>query len=83
MPPMRISYVYWGNNTSYATRRATIDEIEHVLRTPGTRFRRNLRGRAGSHLATGRTAEGRPLTVAFLYRSRQRTAIPINAWEDR
>lgn len=81
MPPMRISQVYWGENTMYATRRATIDEIEHVLLAAGTKFRRNLRHRVATHLATGRTEAGRPLTVAFIYKSRSRMAVPINAWE--
>lgn len=81
MPPMRISFVYWGPNTFYATRRATIEEIEFVLLTPGARFRRNLRGRAATHTATGRTEAGRPLTVAFIYSVEGRTATPINAWD--
>ncbi len=73
MPPMRISSVNWSANTFYSTRRASIEEIEHV--------RRNLRGRAATHVATGRTAAGRMLTVAFIYSADGRTATPINAWD--
>jgi hypothetical protein len=80
---MRLQQVYWGHNTAYATRRATIVEIEEVLLDPSSAFRRNLRGRAATHLVSGRTAAGRRLTVAFIYRSGSRTAIPINAWENR
>jgi len=82
MPPMRIAYVVWGANTAYATRRATIGEIEDVLLTHGAKFRRNLRNRAATHTATGRTEAGRLLTVAFIYQPDGRAAIPINAWED-
>jgi hypothetical protein len=35
------------------------------------------------HLASGRTEAGRRLTFAFIYQSTTRTAIPINAWENR
>jgi hypothetical protein len=80
---MRIEQVWWGRNTPYATRRATIDEIEYVLLTHRSTFRRKMPGRSATHTATGRTRAGRPLTVAFIYRARSRTAIPINAWEDR
>jgi hypothetical protein len=80
---MRLQGVYWGHNTAYATRRATITEIEEVLMDANSAFRRNLRGRAATHLARGRTAAGRRLTVAFFYESASRTAIPINAWENR
>jgi len=83
MPPMRFDHIYWGHNTPYATRRATIAEIEYVLLNPQSAFRRNLRGRAATHVATGRTEGGRRLTVAFIYLSATRTAIPINAWENR
>ena len=83
MPPMRLQHIYWGHNTHYATRRATTTEIEDVLLHPNSTFRRNLRNRAATHMATGRTRSGRRLTVAFIYRSASRTAIPINAWEDR
>jgi hypothetical protein len=79
---MRIKNVIWGRNTAYATRRATPDEIEYVLLTHGSAFRHNIAGRAGTHTASGRTADGRPLTVVFIYRSETRAAIPINAWED-
>jgi hypothetical protein len=77
---MRINMILWGNNTSYATRRATIDEIEDVLMSASSSFRRNLPGRAGTHQASGRTRQNRPLTVIFIYRSADRAAIPINAW---
>ena len=50
---------------------------------PKSAFRRNLRGRAATHLATGRTEAGRRLTVAFIYLSATRTAVPISAWENR
>jgi hypothetical protein len=80
---MRLQHIYWGHNLPYATRRATTTEIEDVLLNPSSSFRRNLRGRAATHLATGRTAMGRRLTVAFIYQQATRTAIAINAWEDR
>jgi hypothetical protein len=67
MPPMHIQSIYWGHNIPYATRRATITEIEDVLLDPASAFRRNLRRRAATHLASGRTAQGRSLTVAFIY----------------
>jgi hypothetical protein len=72
-----------GPQHPYATRRATITEIEDVLLDPKSALRRNLRGRAATHLATGRTEAGRRLTVAFIYLSATRTAVPINAWENR
>ena len=31
MPPFRIAFVHWGNNTFYATRRATQTEIEDIV----------------------------------------------------
>jgi hypothetical protein len=80
---MRISQVIWGRNTAYATRRASVEEIEDVLLAHGSTFRRNLRGRVATHTASGRTANGRALTVAFVYLRRLRAAVPINAWEDR
>jgi hypothetical protein len=80
---MRLQHIYWGHNTPYATRRATTTEIEEVLLDQNTVFRRNLRNRAATHVATGRTSNGRRLTVAFIYQSATRTAIAINAWEDR
>ncbi len=80
---MRLDQIYWGHSTPYATRRATIAEIEDVLLDPRSAFRRNLRGRAATHLATGRTEVGRRLTVAFTYLPATRTAVPINAWENR
>ncbi len=80
---MRFQDIYWGQNTAYATRRATISEIEDGLLDPNSAFRRNLPGRAATHVVSGRTAAGRRLTVAFIYRSTSRVAIPINAWENR
>jgi hypothetical protein len=80
VPPMRISSIIWGNNTEYATRRATIEEIEDVLKSASSSFRRNLPGRAATHTASGRTRDNRPLTVAFIYRGEDRSAIPITAW---
>jgi hypothetical protein len=68
-------------NTYYATRRATVGEIEEVFANHPT-IRGNLRGRAASHLAIGRTDAGRPLTVAFLYRDDLNAAVPITAWEN-
>jgi hypothetical protein len=58
-------------------------EIEDVLTDHRSVFRRNLPGRAATHLADGRTAAGRHLVVAFIYRPATRTAVPINAWEKR
>jgi hypothetical protein len=81
LPGMRISTIYWPS-TTHATRRASVTEIEEVLLSSATTFRRNLPGRAGTHLAVGRTAAGRPLTVAFIYLREQRTAIPVTAWEN-
>ena len=83
MPPMRIRIILWNGNTFYATRRATIEEIEHVLRDHTSDFRRNLPNRRATHVAKGRTAAGRPLVVAFIYRAADRSATPITAWEDR
>ncbi|WP_067502763.1 hypothetical protein [Actinoplanes sp. TFC3] len=83
MPPMVIHRIIWANNTYYATRRASRQEIEEVLLRAGTSFRRNLSGRAATHQATGRTEAGRPLTVVFIYLRVDQAAIPINAWERR
>jgi hypothetical protein len=83
MPPMRIQNVYWSNNVGHATRRATMSEIEEVLLSRSSSFRRNVAGRKATHIAKGRTAAGRPLVVAFIYQADTRTAIPITAWEDR
>jgi hypothetical protein len=57
-------------------------EIEVVLLDASSAFRRNLRGRAATHLARGRTGDGRRITVAFVYHAPTRTAIPINAWSN-
>jgi hypothetical protein len=83
VPPFRIALIEWGSNTLYATRRATQTEIEDVLTDYRSTFRRNLPGRAATHVADGRTSAGRRLVVAFNYRAVTRTAIPINAWEKR
>jgi protein gp37 len=83
LPPMHIRNILWGRNTSYATRRATIDEIEDVLRAANSSFRRNTKGRVATHKAVGRTADGRPLAVLFIYAAETRSATPINAWEER
>jgi hypothetical protein len=83
VPPFRIALITWGNNTPYATRRATQSEIEDVLTDHQSSFRRNLPGRAATHVADGRTSEGRRLVVAFQYVPSTRTVIPINAWEKR
>lgn len=55
-----------GANTTYATKRATVAEIEEVFANRPV-IRTNLRRRAATHLATGTTDAGRPLTVAFIY----------------
>ncbi len=41
MPPVKVLLVQWGANSTYATKRATLAEIEEVF---GNRpvFRRNL-----------------------------------------
>jgi hypothetical protein len=80
MPPVKVLLVEWGTNTTYATRRATVTEIEEVFANRPT-FRSNLRGRAATHLAIGATDAGRPLTVAFIYTAETHTAYPITAWE--
>jgi hypothetical protein len=82
VPPMRIRHIVWGGNAPYATRRATIEEIEEVLLDHRSDFRRNLTGRAATHIAKGRTRDRRPLVVAFIYAPASRSAKPINAWED-
>jgi hypothetical protein len=80
MPPVKVLSVEWGANVTYATKRATVGEIEEVL---GNRpvIRANLRGRVATHLAIGATDEGRRLTVAFVYYAATNTAYPITAWE--
>jgi hypothetical protein len=45
------------------------------------RYGHNLRGRAGTHRAIGRTDAGRRLTVPFIYDEETNTAIPITAYE--
>jgi hypothetical protein len=57
-------------------------EIEELLLDASSAFRRNLRGRAATHHARGRTAGGRRIIVAFVYHAPTRTAIPINAWSN-
>lgn len=81
MPPMRIKSIVWNGNTFYATRRAAMEEIEDVLLDHRSDFRRNLPGRAATHLVRGRTRNRRPLVVAFIYQPESRSAKPINAWE--
>ncbi len=80
MPPVKVLLVLWGANTTYATKRATVAEIEEVFGNRPT-FRTNLRGRVATHLAIGATDAGRPLTVAFIYNAENHTAYPITAWE--
>jgi hypothetical protein len=80
MPPVNVPLVEWDRNTIYATKRATVTEIEEVFANRPT-FRSNLRGRAATHLAIGATDAGRPLTVAFIYKPVTHTAYPITAWE--
>jgi hypothetical protein len=80
MPPVKVLLVQWGQNITYATKRATRSEIEEVfVNRPG--IRKNLRGRAATHLAIGTTDAGRKLTVAFIYYAETNTAYPITAWE--
>jgi hypothetical protein len=80
MPPVRVRYVQWDRNIVYATKRATRAEIEEVFEGHVT-MRTNLRGRVATHLARGRTAAGRVVTVAFIYFAETGTAYPITAWE--
>jgi hypothetical protein len=54
MPPVKVLLVQWDINTTYATKRATRAEIEEVFANRLT-IRRNLRGRAATHLALGVT----------------------------
>jgi hypothetical protein len=79
---MRIKSIVWNGNTRYATRRATAEEVEDILLDYRSDFRRNLPGRAATHLAKGRTRDRRPLVVAFIYDPADQSARPINAWED-
>ncbi len=80
MPPVKVLLVQWGANTTYATKRATVSEIEEVFRNRPV-FRTNLRGRVATHLAVGSTDAGRKVTVAFIYYGETNTAYPITAWE--
>ena len=80
MPPVKIVFVRWGANTTYATKRATVSEIEEVFANRPV-IRANLRGRVATHLALGTTGAGRPLVVAFIYDAAAATAYPITAWE--
>ena len=82
MPPVRISTLLWGTNTLHVTRRATVSEVEEVFANQPM-IRGNLRGRVATHLASGRTDAGRPLTVAFIYRPEINAAVPITVWENR
>lgn len=69
-----------GANTTYATKRATVTEIEEAFANRPM-FRTNLRGRVATHLAIGVTDAGRRLTVAFIYDAQTNSAYPITAWE--
>ncbi len=80
MPPVKVLWVQWDRNTTYATKRAIRSEIEEVFANRPT-IRTNLRGRVATHLAAGTTDEGRPLTVAFIYYPDTNTAYPVTAWE--
>jgi hypothetical protein len=80
MPPVKVLFVQWGQNITYATKRATQSEIEEVFANRPV-IRTNLRGRVATHLALGSTDTGRPLTVAFVYRAETNTAYPITSWE--
>ena len=66
MPPIKVLLVQWGANPTYATKRATIAEIEEVFRNRPV-FHTNLRGRVATHLAVGTTDASRKVTVAFIY----------------
>jgi hypothetical protein len=80
MPPVRVLRVDWGANETYATRRATTQEIREVFSNSPV-IRGNRRGRTASHVAIGVTDAGRKLTVAFIYAAATRTAVPITSWE--
>lgn len=80
MPPVKVLYVQWDRNITYATKRATRAEIEEVFANRPV-IRTNLRGRSATHLAIGSTDAGRPLTVAFIYYEETNTAYPITSWE--
>lgn len=80
MPPVKVLWVQWGHNTTYATKRATREEIEEVFTNRPT-ICGNLRGRAATHLAIGTTDAGRPLTVAFIYDPDVHSAYPVTSWE--
>jgi hypothetical protein len=80
MPPVRVLLVQWDQNITYATKRATRSEIEEVFVNRPV-IRKNLRGRAATHLVIGTTDAGRKLTVAFIYYAETNTAYPITAWE--
>jgi hypothetical protein len=57
----------------------TRSEIEEVFVNRPV-IRKNLRGRAATHLTIGTTDAGRKLTVAFIYYAETNTAYPITAW---
>jgi hypothetical protein len=80
MPPVKVLLVQWGANTTYATKRATVSEVEEVFANRPV-IRINLRGRVATHLALGVTDAGRRLTVAFIYYAETNTAYPVTAWE--
>jgi uncharacterized DUF497 family protein len=82
MSAVHIAVILWGANTSHATRRVSIAEIEEVFANRPL-IRGNLRGRVATHLAIGHTDAGRRVVVAFIHRAEARAAIPITAWEKR
>jgi hypothetical protein len=65
-PPVKVLLVQWGANTTYATKRATVSEIEEVFDNRPV-IRTNLRGRVATHPALGEMDAGRKVTVAFIY----------------
>jgi hypothetical protein len=80
VPPVKVLWVQWDHNTTYATKRATRQEIEEVFANRPT-IRTNLRGRVATHLAIGMTDARRPLAVAFIYHPDTHSAYPVTAWE--
>jgi hypothetical protein len=80
MPPVKVLRLQWGVNTTYATKRATVDEIEELFANNPT-VRRNRRNKTATHVALGVADSGRRLTVAFVYVVDTNTAIPVTAWE--
>ncbi|MDA8369780.1 MAG: hypothetical protein M0026_07895 [Nocardiopsaceae bacterium] len=79
---MEFGIIDWDpHNIAYATRCGiTIEEIEYVVRSTKD-WRVNKKSCSGDVITTGRTEQGRRITVIAVWNPQTHTIRPINAWE--